>query len=385
MNTRVQLARASSSDYGSAWRMLECICDELATGRDAHCEAWLEAPDFSWGAVIEHAITHKLMPCVASRVLSPAFQGRLPSHVTRLLEDALLVNRARQRFFAREATNIAMRASERGLQVVPRKGIVYETTLYGSRAIRQLADIDLLAPLSDHVAVRRLLAQLGYVPGGFDPYERRIRHADRRQLAASLIGAYYPPPFFVRETGTLPFTHVHVFVDTTMTWAGCTYPDPLVSALRPCGSVAIAEGLSTVRVLSPEYELLDIILDMFQDGHLEMACGPARLKLSMFLELHLAWLRQCERGVGAMRDLLRQFGMQAPAAWVLGHLDRLCGTSSVARMELEEHARPDWLASWQPLRAPLLSWHGDMRRKLFEGGESLPAASAAGALEAAQR
>ena len=63
-----------------------------------------------------------------------------------------------------ELVRILRLLQENGLQVIPFKGPVLATYLYGDLSLRESSDIDLIVQQQDVLNIRRVLASIGYVP-----------------------------------------------------------------------------------------------------------------------------------------------------------------------------------------------------------------------------
>ena len=118
-----------------------------------------------WDTVLRIAKHHRLIPQLyeglrgarAEDILPPDFLQRL-----RKLYDA----NVRQTFrLTRDLVRVLRHFEARGIPVLPYKGPVLATILYGDFTQRQFADLDLLVHPSDVERSKAALIELGYTPG----------------------------------------------------------------------------------------------------------------------------------------------------------------------------------------------------------------------------
>jgi hypothetical protein len=219
-------------------------------------------------------------------------------------------------------------------------------------------------------AAAALLRTLGFRIGRSDDHDASVAELDRTLLA---VHALYPDhlPRFVGATTDPSVRYVEVDVACSLTWATSDYHVPLgapFDALCEVGSPCADSALLT---FPPAYQFLDAAMHLFREAFVGLPNGRGSASwatLSAFVDIRLL----CRRYGAAMRasGLPEEVsGLGAPVAWVLAHTDRLFGTGHLAGLGLAAFADEDWIASWRPAGMACQRWHGDMRRRLRDGGE----------------
>lgn len=144
------------------WSLLKTCCS-LDSGpaqlASIHDLIGSHPPD--WNRLFELAERHGVQPLL-HKALSSA--GELVPPTRRdLLERAILNNLHKALFLSRELIRITQCLEQRGIQVLPYKGLALAETLYGDIALRQSGDIDLLILPESLPEIREAVGALGYV------------------------------------------------------------------------------------------------------------------------------------------------------------------------------------------------------------------------------
>lgn len=356
--------------YGPEWAAVETLARIKGTGVDeteALARALADA-GWSWGRFLGHLVTHKLRGVAAERLLSEPFRPLLSDRFRDLFRELGNLNLHRMRTFAAEAARISGAARESGVTVALRKGIVLDHQAYGGRGARLFSDLDFMIPAADQRAFVALLERLGYVMGEYDPIRDAVVPLERR---AVVIYRFNPDhlPRMARATADPLLPYLQVDLAGSFTWTGAEFQLPMEPAFAERESLTVAE-CGPVPVFSPRYQMLDVLLHLFREGFVENAVQSGlALTLSAFLDVAALWRHTGSRLVAeGWTEFVTGLGVAAPVAWVLGHTDRLFGTASLAQAGLEAHFTPEWAAGWRSAGGTAQSWHGDMRRRLSEGG-----------------
>jgi hypothetical protein len=132
-----------------------------------------------WDRAITLANAHGLLPLVHSHVASGEL--RVPASTQARLREAAATNTRRSLALTAELIDLLRCFDDSGAPAVPLKGPVLAQLAYGSIALRQIRDLDLLVRESDLPLVERLLTERGYrvaqhQPPQFDALARRTSH-----------------------------------------------------------------------------------------------------------------------------------------------------------------------------------------------------------------
>ncbi|HEU5319365.1 MAG TPA: nucleotidyltransferase family protein, partial [Methylomirabilota bacterium] len=286
--------------------------------------------------------------------------------------------------YAAEARRIAAEARRRALPLVSRKGLVFERALYGGRGLRAFDDLDFMTLPAHGPAVADMLRALGFDGGKVDRLRGETVPHDRRRLVTYRLAPDHLPPF-TRPAGDAFVTHVEVDVSLSFTWWGSEYDVPQAEAFATVVPVATGDG-EDLPAFSPAYQFVDAALHLFREAFVEMPFqdrGNA-VKLRSFLDVRL--LVEGQAGAEArrrLRETVHALGIVRPVAWVLTHVDRVFDSRTLDALGLHGAISPDWAAGWRRMGGELAAWHGDMRRRLAEGGAvALAGAGAEGSRDA---
>lgn len=356
--------------HGPEWGAVEAIARAAATGVE-ETEALgraLAHAEWSWGRFLGHLVTHKLRGVAAEQLLAEPFRPLLSDRFRDLFRELANLNRHRMRVFAAEAARISAAADEASVTVALRKGIVLDHRAYGGRGRRLFSDLDFMIPAADQRGFVALLQRLGYVAGEYDPIRDAVVPLERRAVVIYRFNPDHLPRMALATADPL-LPYVQVDLAGSFTWTGAEFQVPLEPAFAEAAGLRFA-GHGPVRALSPRYEMLDVLLHLFREGFVENAVQSGlALTLSAFLDVAALWRHA---GAGLVEegwtDFVTGLGVAGPVAWVLGHTDRLFGTACLRQAGLEAHFTPEWAAGWRSAGGAARAWHGDMRRRLAEGG-----------------
>jgi hypothetical protein len=117
--------------------------------------------EMDWKYVIEAANRHGVMPLVYSNLKAVSSESA-PSHVLNALSSQFVANAQHNLLFAGELSKILGLFEAHGIPAIPFKGPVLATEVYGSLALRQFCDLDILVHFADVLRVKELLITHGY-------------------------------------------------------------------------------------------------------------------------------------------------------------------------------------------------------------------------------
>jgi hypothetical protein len=116
-----------------------------------------------WNLVLAQAARHRVRPLLFAK-LSGASAGSIPPDVLTQLKDFTAANARRNLFLIGELLRLLDLLQSHGIPAAPFKGPILASAAYGSTALREAGDLDLLVRRRDIVAAKRLLAAHGFSP-----------------------------------------------------------------------------------------------------------------------------------------------------------------------------------------------------------------------------
>lgn len=133
-------------------------------GPDAETRAELgQLAEAGWGALLRAAARHGVSPLLYERLSSPAgSETKAPAGVVAALREAFLMNGARNELLFQDLARVLRALRGDGLGVVVLKGGHLAELVYAQRALRKMADIDLLVRRGDLARAAARLSELGY-------------------------------------------------------------------------------------------------------------------------------------------------------------------------------------------------------------------------------
>jgi Uncharacterised nucleotidyltransferase len=131
-----------------------------ASSPDRHFDlSILEGVD--WGDLLTAARHHSLLPVLAHRVLEDE-AATLPAGIRSQLRDQFHANLIRNLHLLQETARVLAALNNSGIDAVPYKGPIMADQLWGSFALRESTDVDVLVRESDAIRASELLLDLGY-------------------------------------------------------------------------------------------------------------------------------------------------------------------------------------------------------------------------------
>jgi hypothetical protein len=149
--------------------MLELTCLGLTTSDEQEMfERLVKSEHLHWGELLEQAVRHKSLPALAFHILSTPAAESVSPILRAHLRATLTLNSHKTTILRAQAAAIAQALAERNLRFVGRKGIVFESSLYGANGSRRMGDIDFMIAPGDRDTVSGVMSELGYQVGVFD-------------------------------------------------------------------------------------------------------------------------------------------------------------------------------------------------------------------------
>jgi hypothetical protein len=146
--------------------LLACARSEMSAADVSRAAAAIES-GIDWDRQVAIANAHRLVPFL-SRFLA-RHQHDAPAHSVEAVHDLAAANTRRSLLFAAELRKLLSRCAAQRIAAVPLKGPVLAQVAYGSVALRQIDDLDILVAVDDVPQVIAMLLADGYVHSVFNP------------------------------------------------------------------------------------------------------------------------------------------------------------------------------------------------------------------------
>lgn len=141
--------------------VLLCCARRELDGRSLEVLRRHLASSLPWQSLRAAADQHRLTPLLHHHIANSAHDAAPPG-LLRELRDAFATNAHRSLQQTAELRNLVETFSAAGIRTVPYKGPLLAQQLYGSIALRQMGDLDVLVSARDARAARELLVEHGY-------------------------------------------------------------------------------------------------------------------------------------------------------------------------------------------------------------------------------
>jgi hypothetical protein len=328
-----------------AWHALVLACkDPRSEDELRELVGVLRDPGFHLGEMIEQAMRHRLSYRVAAVFARVRREAMLPPSLVALLREGLHYNENRMRAFREAAARLAGKLEERGIGFAFTKGLALESSVYRGEGTRHMNDVDLMIAPGSREAVREVLLEAGYSAGIYDWDTRRVEPLRRR---TAVMYEMFPDhlPKFIRAAPDALTPPITFDVASSLTWHTSDWQVPVADALAR--AERFEAGGARLPRLSWDYSFLFLVLHFFREAwHVEQIGAGKDVTLAKVADIHLSWKYYREEIVAAgLRERIAEHALQAPAAWVLAHVDQAIGSTMLRELGLEEHAGPEWLSS----------------------------------------
>lgn len=354
--------------FGPEWALLELLC--LGLMNDEEQQAFNElvkSGKLDWGLLLEQALRHKMLPLLAYHTITADPGKAVPRRVFEHFQSVLDVNRHKRTIWYPEADKIIRFLGEHNVQVLGRKDVAFESSLYGGNGSRRFGDIDLLIAPKDREAVLEALPKLGYQLGLFDWNTQQLAPIPRQHLMIFRMNPDHLP-VHSRLTGDAVMQWLEIDFANSLTWHGSTYDVPIDAAMAQIDYQPVVgfPGM-VIPCLTPPFQFISTVLHLFREAWFERWLEWEQdVDLTKFSDVIRLWRTYREElATETFAQSLEQFGIVEPMLWVLEHLDRTFHTGSVAALKLEGRVSETWLFSGRASGKQLYQWRGSMRERLF--------------------
>lgn len=142
--------------------LLCCVQGFLQEGSSERLQSLLEE-EIDWDCVVRKACLHGIVPIVY-RTLEGITEERVSKAVLNKLWVYTRMIADRNTLLVDELNTILKLLSSQGIEVMPLKGPLLATELYGNLELRPITDLDILVRTQDVPKAKRLLLARGYLP-----------------------------------------------------------------------------------------------------------------------------------------------------------------------------------------------------------------------------
>lgn len=354
--------------FGPEWALMELLCLGLITEEEQQAFAELiKSGDLDWGILLEQALRHKMLPLLAFHTLEVEPGNAVPRRVQDHFRSVLDINRHKRTLWYREADRIISSLGKQGIQVLGRKDVAFESTLYSGNGSRRFGDIDLLIAPEDREATLKGLADLGYQTGLFDWKTQQLVPISRKNMMIFRMNPDHLP-VHSRLTGDPVMQYLEVDFANSLTWFGSDYEVPLDIAMADIHMQPVV-GFSDIKIpcLTPPFEFISTVLHLFREAWFERWLEWEQdVDLTKFSDVIRMWRRdKAVLSDGSFTQTLEEFGIVDPMVWVLEHLDRTFNMDIVSTLGLEGRVSEAWLFSGRVSGTQQFQWQGTMRERLY--------------------
>lgn len=178
-----------------------------------------------WNALLQLASWHKIIPLLYRSMITARPDG-VPENILNQLKEQFDLNLRRNLRLTGELLKVLNLFETHGIQVIPYKGPVLASYLYGNLALRQFIDLDILVRKEDVLKAKELLIAQGYQP------LQKLNHAQEATLLRTNIEYVFyrtAPPVSLEVHWRVDLRETSIPLDFESLWARC---EPLSLAGR---------------------------------------------------------------------------------------------------------------------------------------------------------
>ncbi|MCE7992557.1 MAG: nucleotidyltransferase family protein [Roseivirga sp.] len=153
------------------WEALVYLCK---LGLKNHFMPPGESLDFQkidWENILRLADKHRVGPLLNIGVSLLKNREKIPDEIVERLKKHHSQRSRENLLNARELIHLIKAMNEKGMEVVPYKGVVLAQLAYNNIGLREMSDIDFLMKLDEFSVIREILLKRGYVPSKIVPEE----------------------------------------------------------------------------------------------------------------------------------------------------------------------------------------------------------------------
>jgi len=337
-------------------------------------------PELDWGAFLDLAARHRLLPLVGRHVHRHRLDRRVEDGALAfpypwLFASAYLGNRHRNQALCDEFGPLLADLTAAGVPCAVRKGFALVEAVYHDAGVRRISDLDLLVDRGDAPRVHEVLLRYGYEQGQLAVDGDRIEPFDKATQMAWRMRMNNQLPY--RKAGHRPDVSDYnvdlchgIFPRGTQT--DVTVADLLARA-RPavlCGAPSMA--------LEPADFLLDLCAHLYKEAtSAAFVREGLDLQLSKFLDVALFAGSLDEAAWGQFTERALDYGVGASVYYAL-HFTTALHPGAIPELALDK-LRPENLDYLEGFGAPEGvdgHWSQDFIARLFDPGRRHEAGAA---------
>jgi hypothetical protein len=259
--------------------LLCCIRAQIASVDCLEALKTLLQEEIDWPRVLQIAAEHKVAPLVYQS-LQKNCPDAVPQAVLQKLQEASAANALRNLYLTLELLKLLKAFAAQGITVIPFKGPVLATLVYGHLSLRQFGDLDILVQDVDIDRAKDLLIAHGYQP--------------RKMLTANQEEDYLQYSFVRSDRTNSNSTVRQVFVDLHKALTPRYFPSVIDSEFLGDRLQQQFFGGGKIFTLSPEDLLLYLCVHGCKDAWERLAwiCDIAALQQAY---PELMWMQVLEQ------------------------------------------------------------------------------------------
>ncbi|MEW1870477.1 nucleotidyltransferase family protein [Streptomyces caelestis] len=325
--------------------------------------------DLDWGAFLDAAARHKLLPLVGRHVhtyrLDRAVEGTKGFPYPWVFTTGHVGNRQRNQALHDEFGLVFRELADAGVPYAVRKGFSLAEDVYHDISVRRISDLDLLVDRADAPAARDVLTRMGYVQGNLaadgdriEPFKRETQLFWRLNLSNQL--PYLKPG----NRPDVPEYNVDLCHDIFQRKSGRSAGAAELLRRRV---PAVLCGTDTW-VAAPVDALLDLCSHLHKEAtSLRFIEDSVDLQISKFLDVGLFAARLTGAEWGDFTDCTKQYDATEIAYYALHHTDVLYPGAIPA--EVLDGLRPEdtgYLDQYGTLDGRTARWSLPFLERLFD-------------------
>lgn len=153
-----------SNQQTSEWQALVYFCYLGIRGEDTAEPLNFKVEEIDWAVLKKQIVAHRVKPLVHQGMVKWSRKNLIPEDLLKWLAS----HHQRQSYtnmdHAKEMVQLIRMLSDKGVEVIPYKGVILGQEAYGDMGLREMSDIDLLMNLGEFPVIRDLLTERDYVP-----------------------------------------------------------------------------------------------------------------------------------------------------------------------------------------------------------------------------
>ncbi len=165
------IAGTGYSDQKREWQALVYLCKLGIAGQAILPSENLDFENLNWESVLSLAGMHRVRPVLNKAISAQKNSIEIPDKIVEKLTQHHHRIGHENILNARELIRLITVLQEKGVEVIPYKGVVLAHEAYNDIGLREMSDIDFLINLNDFPVIKETLLNRDYVPSKHIPEE----------------------------------------------------------------------------------------------------------------------------------------------------------------------------------------------------------------------